>query len=68
MNDYQTLLAFQPILTPRVEVLVEKLKSGELSTKSFHNKKAYAKRKGNLILVLEYTISWEICNNFKEKI
>ena len=60
--DYKNILAYQPILTTKVITLVEALQCGSLTKEQFHNRKAYAKRKGDLTLVLEYSIAFEIVN------
>lgn len=62
MLDYKNILAYQPILTSNIISIVDKLQDGSLTKQMFHNKKSYAKRTGNLLLVLEYTIAFEIVN------
>ncbi|CAM0047785.1 hypothetical protein VPH184E373B_0124 [Vibrio phage 184E37-3b] len=65
--NYKELLAFQPVLTQQVMTVLEGLSTGELSKDQFHNRKSYAKKRGNLIKVLEYSIAWEIYTTILEK-
>lgn len=60
--DYKNLLAYQPILSSKIITLVEALQDKSLTKEMFHNRKAYAKRKGDLVTVLEYSIAFEIVN------
>ena len=62
MQDYKQTLAYQPILNHKIITLVEALQDKTLTKEQFHNRKAYAKRTGNLIAVLEYSIAFEIFN------
>lgn len=62
MKDYKQTLAYQPILNPKIITLVEALQDETLTKEQFHNRKAYAKRTGNLVAVLEYSIAFEIAN------
>ena len=62
MTDYKQILAYQPILTPKIISIIEALQDNSLSDEQFHNRKSYAKRRGNLISVLEYSIAKEIVN------
>lgn len=64
--NYKEYLVYQPVLTPSVISIVEKLKSGEITSDMFHNRKYYAKKTENLVRVLEYSIAWEIFNMIKE--
>ncbi|ALM62196.1 hypothetical protein AXI64_gp204 [Vibrio phage qdvp001] len=66
MKDYKSLLSFQPILNQKVITIVEALQDGSLTKEQFHNRKAYAKRSGNLQSVLEYSIAFEIVNMLGE--
>ena len=63
---YKELLAFQPMINTNVIAIVTSLQDKSLTKTNFHNKKAYAKRKGDLVSVLEYTIAFEIYNSLKE--
>lgn len=65
--NYKELLAFQPMLNTNVIAIVTALQDKSLTKANFHNKKAYAKRKGNLVSVLEYTIAFEIYNSMENK-
>ncbi|CAH9013527.1 conserved hypothetical protein [Vibrio phage 249E41-1] len=62
MKDYKQTLAYQPILNQKIITLVEALQDKSLTKEQFHNRKAYAKRVGNLVAVLEYSIAFEIVN------
>lgn len=62
MFDYKSKLSFQPILSTNTISIIEALQDGSLTKEQFHNRKAYYKRKGNLITVLEFTIAFEIVN------
>tara|TARA_Y100001956_G_scaffold60929_1_gene60658 strand:- start:396 stop:596 length:201 start_codon:yes stop_codon:yes gene_type:complete len=62
MQDYKQTLAYQPILNHKTITLVEALQDKTLTKEQLHNRKAYAKRSGNLIAVLEYSIAFEIFN------
>lgn len=62
MIDYKQLLAYQPILTPNIIKIVEALQDNSLTNEQFHNRKGYAKRQGNLVSILEYSIAKEIVN------
>ena len=57
---YKDKLAYQPILSANVITLVTQLQEKTLTTLQYHNKKAYCKRKGNLLGLVELTIAWEI--------
>ena len=57
---YKELLLNQPILSANVNRLVSEMSTGVLTSSQFHNKKAYAKRSGDLLSVLELVIAWEI--------
>ena len=65
--NYKELLAFQPVLTQQVMVIIEGLSSGSITKDQFHNRKSYAKKKGNLTKVLELSIAWEIFTTVLEK-
>lgn len=58
---YKDKLAYQPILSANVISLVTQLQEKTLTKLQYHNKKAYCKRKGNLLGLVELTIAWEIC-------
>ena len=60
MKHYKELLAFQPILNQNIIKMVEELQQGTLSKVQFHNKKSYAKKKSDLVTVLECSIAFEI--------
>lgn len=62
MQDYKQTLEHQPILTAKIITLVTALQDKSLTKGQFHNRKAYAKRTGNLLTLLEYTIAFEIAN------
>lgn len=65
--DYKHLLAYQPILTTKIIEIVDALQDKSLSNEQFHNRKAYAKRKGNLVSILEYTIAKEVVNYLEKE-
>lgn len=67
MIDYKQLLAYQPILTPKIIKIVEALQDNSLTKEQFHNRKAYAKRQGNLVSILEYSIAKEIVNYLEKE-
>lgn len=62
MTDYKQLLAYQPTLTNNIIKIVVALQDNSLSNQQFHNRKSYAKRKGDLISIIEYSIAKEIVN------
>jgi len=62
MLNYKQKLAYQPILTTKIITLVTALQDKSLTKEQIHNRKAYAKRKGDLIAVLEYSVALEIFN------
>lgn len=53
-------LIMQPVYNPRVKSLVHDLRKGILTDINFHNKKSYAKRSENILLVIDLAIAWEI--------
>ncbi len=67
MYDYKNLLAYQPIITTNVISIVEALQDKSLTKEMFHNRKAYAKKVGNVVLVLEYTTAYELVKLLKEE-
>lgn len=67
MTDYKQLLAYQPVLTNNIIKIVVALQDNSLSNQQFHNRKAYAKRKGNLLSVIEYSIAKEIVNYLEKE-
>ena len=60
---YKTKLNSKIILSDNVISLIEGLKDGSISSTSFHNRKAYAKKTDKLLPLVELTIAWEIYNN-----
>lgn len=60
MKDYKNLLKSQLVLTEGAERLVDEVLRGDMSIRSLHNKKAYAKRVGAFTRVLQCTIALEI--------
>lgn len=67
MIDYQSTLAFQPILSTNTISIIKALQDGSLTKEQFHNRKAYHKRKSNLVSVLEFTIAFEIVNYLEKE-
>lgn len=63
---YKDKLAYQPILSANVISLITQLQDKSLTNLQYHNKKAYCKRTGNLLGLVELTIAWEI-SQAKEK-
>ena len=59
---YKDKLAYQPILSANVILLIAKLQEKTLTNLQYHNKKAYCKRKGNLLGLVELVIAWEVAN------
>ena len=59
---YKDKLAYQPILSANVISLIKQLQENTLTNLQYHNKKAYCKRKGNLLGLVELTIAWEVTN------
>jgi len=57
---YKDKLAYQPILSANVISLIEQLQDKTLTNLQYHNKKAYCKRQGNLLGLVELTIAWEV--------
>lgn len=57
---YKDKLAYQPILSANVISLVQQLQDKSLTNSQYHNKKAYCKRTGNILGLVELTIAWEI--------
>ena len=67
--NYEKLLAYQPMLNPNIRLLVEQLQNAEVTKEQLHSRKAYAKRKGNLLSVIEYSVAQDILNmleNYRE--
>ncbi len=59
---YKDKLAYQPILSANVISLVSQLQEETLTNLQYHNKKAYCKRKQDLLGLVELTTAWEIVN------
>lgn len=60
MKNFKNELNNQQILSPNVERLLKDLSAGTLSSCQFHNKKAYAKRSGDVIGLVELTVAFEL--------
>lgn len=60
MSDYRSKLSFQPILSTNTVSIIEALQEGSLTKEQFHNRKAYYKRKGDLVTVLEFAVAFEV--------
>lgn len=60
MSDYRSKLSFQPILSTNTVSIIEALQEGSLTKEQFHNRKAYYKRKGDLVTVLEFSVAFEV--------
>ena len=59
---YKDKLAYQPTLSANVISLVTQLQEKTLTNLQYHNKKAYCKRKKDLLGLVELTTAWEIVN------
>jgi hypothetical protein len=59
---YEQISAFQPLLNHNINTIVMALQEGSMTKTQFHNKKAYAKRKKDILTLLECVIAWEISN------
>lgn len=57
---YKDKLTYQPILSANVISLIVQLQDKSLTNLQYHNRKAYCKRTGNLLGLVELTIAWEI--------
>lgn len=64
---YKDKLAYQPILSANVISLITKLQDKTLTNLQYHNKKAYCKRTGNLLGLVELTIAWEVSQSQRKE-
>lgn len=60
--NYEKCLEFQPMLNPHIRKLIAQLQDGSLSKSRLHSRKAYAKRIGDILAVIEYGVALEIFN------
>lgn len=58
--DYKKILQSQHILNYNIITIVEGLQNGSMTKTQFHNKKAYARRSGDLLCLVECAIAFEI--------
>lgn len=59
---YKDELASKIILSDNVIAFVERLQDKTLTNLQYHNKKAYCKRKKDLLGLVELTTAWAIVN------